>query len=86
MENENIDKLKFILRENEIPFFSDDELSTILANNGNNINKAAYQCLLIKALDTSLQISGLTTQDTSKYFLRLARLYKANNSGVLPYE
>ena len=44
---------------------------------------AIYECLVVKSEETSLQISGMTTNDTSKYFLRLASHYRPNNSRVL---
>lgn len=78
-----IEELKIILREKDIPFFSDEELGYYLSKNDNSVNKAAYDCLIIKAEDTTLSVSGLSTADTSKYFLRLAGRYKPNNSGIL---
>lgn len=79
-----IDELKIILRENECPFFSDEELEFYMEKNGNDLNSTAYHCLIVKAEDTTLNISGMTAGDTSKYFRRLARRYKSNNSGILP--
>lgn len=79
-----IDELKVILREKDCPFFSDEELVYYLEKNSNDLNKTAYHCLLVKAEDTTLNISGMTAGDTSKYFRRLARRYKTNNSGILP--
>ena len=79
----SIEDLKIILRENDVPFFSDRELQFYLAENGGDYSNTAYQCLLIKAEDTTLTISGLTTADTSRYFRRLASRYRPRNSGVL---
>lgn len=81
---EIIDELKIILRENDCPFFSDDELNYYLSKNGNDLNDTAYHCLIIKSEDTSLNISGLNASDTSKYFRRLARRYRKSNSKILP--
>ena len=78
-----LDELKLNLRENDCPFFSDEELSAYYAKNGNDIRKTTLECLLIKSQDTTLQISGLNCSDTSRYFLRLATLYETNNSRVL---
>lgn len=78
-----IDELKIILRENDIPFFSDAELQYYLDKNQGNVDNTAYQTLLIKAENTTLSISGMTTADTSAYFRRLASRYRPSNSGIL---
>lgn len=79
----NLEDLKIVLREDDIPFFDDEKLEFYLNENAGDYNKTAYQCLLIKAEDTTLSISGLSAADTSKYFRRLASRYRPNNSGVL---
>lgn len=79
----SIDDLKIVLREKDIPFFSDEELNFYLKENGGDYKKTAYQCLLIKAEDTTLSISGLSAADSSSYFRRLASRYRPNNSGQL---
>ena len=79
----DLDNLKMILREKDIPFFTDEELDFHLANHGQDVRAAAYQCLLIKAEDSTLSLSGLSTTDTSKYFRRLASQYRPFHSGVL---
>lgn len=75
--------LKIILREKDIPFFSDDELNFYYDKNGGNFNATAYECLQVKAENNTLSISGLTVADSSSYFLKLALRYKPSNSGVL---
>ena len=79
----SIDDLKIILREREIPFFTDEELEFYLRENSGDYTATAYQCLIIKSEDSSLSISGLSTSDTSNYFKRLASRYRPRNSGVL---
>lgn len=80
---DKIDELKMILREKDYPFFTDEELVYHLSNNNDDVSRTAYRCLIIKSEDTSLNVSGLTTGDTSKYFKRLASKYRPNNTGVL---
>lgn len=75
--------LKIVLREGDIPFFSNEELEFYLRENKGDYEATAYQCLTIKAENTSLVISGLTAADTSAYFRRLASRYRPRNSGVL---
>lgn len=79
----NIEDLKIVLREADIPFFTDEQLDFYLRENGGNYDLTAYQCLLIKAEDTTLQLSGLSAADSSKYFRRLAAKYRPSNSGIL---
>ena len=79
----SLEDLKVILREADVPFFTDEELNFYLSENGGNYRATAYQCLLIKAEDTTLSVSGLTAADSSKYFRRLASKYRPYNSGTL---
>jgi hypothetical protein len=78
-----IEKLKIILRESEVEFFTNAELEYYLNENRQSVNDTAYQCLIIKSENNSLAISGLSTSDTSNYFKRLAARYKPRNSGIL---
>lgn len=80
---QSIEDLKIVLRENDIPFFTDQELNFYLKENDGDYRRTAYQCLCVKAENTALSISGLTTADTSAYFRRLASRYRPNNSGIL---
>lgn len=79
---EAIEELKIILREKDCPFFDDEELQYYLSK-CKTVEAAAYRCLLIKAEDTSLSVSGMSAGDSSRYFLRLAQQYRKNNSGTL---
>lgn len=81
--NMQLKRMKMILREAEYPFFSDDDLQFYVDENNGNVDLAIYHCLLIKAEDSSITISGLSSADTSSYFKRLALRYRPNNSGVL---
>lgn len=78
-----LEKLKIVLREEDCPLFSDEELEFFLEENGNDFNKTAYECLIMKSENTTLNMSGLELGDTSKYFRRLAQKYRTNNSRVL---
>ena len=80
---QSIEDLKIVLRENDIPFFTDQELNFYLKENDGDYRRTAYQCLCVKAENTTLSISGLTTADTSAYFRRLASRYRPHNSGIL---
>lgn len=77
-----LDELKLLIREKDCPFFEDSELEYYL-NKYQTVEKTAYYCLIMKAEDTSLSVSGLSYADTSAYFRRLAQRYRPNNSGIL---
>ena len=79
----SLEDLRTILREADIPFFTDEQLQFYLGENNGDYQATAYQCLLIKAEDTTLSVSGLSAADSSKYFRRLAARYRPHNSGVL---
>lgn len=79
----SLEELKIVLRESDVPFFSDEQLEFWLRENNGDYKATAYQCLLIKAEDTTLSVSGLSAADSSKYFRRLASRYRPHNSGVL---
>jgi hypothetical protein len=77
-----LEELKLIIREKDCPFFEDSELEYYLGKYG-TVEKTAYYCLIMKAEDTTLSVSGLSCGDTSSYFRRLAQRYRPNNSGIL---
>lgn len=79
----SLEDLEIVLREADVPFFSEEELTFYLNENKGDYNSTAYQCLLIKAENTSLSVSGLTAADSSAYFRRLASKYRPRNSGLL---
>lgn len=79
----SLEDLKIVLREDDVPFFTDKQLEFYLRENNGNYRATAYQCLLIKAENTTLSVSGLSAGDSSTYFRRLAAKYRPNNSGVL---
>lgn len=83
MDQEDFDRLKKVLLEDMCPFFSDEELAMYATQNKNDFDDTAYRCLIVKSMDTTLSVSGLTVADTSKYFRRLAAGYRKSNSGIL---
>lgn len=79
----SLEELKIVLREDDVPFFTDKQLEFYLRENNGDYRATAYQCLLIKAENTTLSVSGLNAGDSSQYFRRLAAKYRPYNSGVL---
>jgi len=81
---DSLEKLKFNIRENEYPCFSDEELMYVLNDEcGGDIRKASYKCLIRKAENTGITVSGLTTKDSSSYFRMLASNFVTTHSGCL---
>lgn len=76
-------QLKMALREEQVPFFTDTDLQRQLERAGYDLDLAAYRCLIIKAEECSLSVSGLSIADSSAYWLRLAALYRPNGTTVV---
>lgn len=79
----DIERIKKEVREQQAPFFEEDDFSYYLEKNGGNVNATIYEMLIIKSEDSTISVSGLSTQDTSSYFKRLASRYKQFNSGII---
>ena len=50
---------------------------------GFGINATIYELLILKSESSTISVSGLSTQDTSGYFKRLASKYKPFNSHIM---
>ena len=83
MATTDIERIKRELRENQAPFFENDDVEYYLSKNGGDVEATIYEMLIIKSEDSTISVSGLSTADTSAYFKRLASRYKRFNSGTL---
>lgn len=82
----DVEKIRCIrkeIREEQSPYFEEDDFLHYLNKNNGDVNKTIYEMLIIKSEDSTISVSGLSTQDTSTYFKRLASRYKPFNSGVM---
>ena len=79
----DIEIIKKELREEQSPYFEEDDFEYYLSKNNGDIKATIYEMLIIKSEDSTISVSGLNTQDTSAYFKRLASKYKTFNSCVL---
>lgn len=82
----DIEKIKYIrkeIREPQAPYFEEDDFLHYLNKNNGDVDATIYEMLIVKSEDSTISVSGLTTQDTSSYFKRLASRYKQFNSGAL---
>lgn len=78
-----LNSLKIELREEEYPFFSDEELMYYLKKNNNNLKATVRECALMKAEDESITLpNGLTLPSNRQYWLKLAAKNKTNHTGV----
>lgn len=78
-----IGALRREIREDALPYFSDDDLVYYLQKHHENVEEAAYEMLIVKSEDSQVALVGLTTQDTSSYFKRLASRLKTYNTQTL---
>ena len=79
----DIERVKREVREDQSPYFEDEDFEYYLDKNDGNVDATIYEMLIIKSEDSTISVSGLSTQDTSAYFKRLASRYKQFNSGNL---
>ena len=79
----DIDRIKKEIREEQSPYFDTDDFQYYLDKNSGDVSATIYEMLIIKSEDSTISVSGLSTQDTSAYFKRLASRYKPFNSGML---
>ena len=76
-----INNIYSIIREDQIPYFDDpyESIAFYFKKNGFDINATIYELLILKSESSTISVSGLSTQDTSGYFKRLASKYKPFN-------
>lgn len=79
----DIERIKKEVREDQLPYFEEEDFDYYYHKNNCSVNDTIYEMLIIKSEDSTISVSGLTTQDTSSYFKRLASKYKPFNSGTL---
>ena len=80
---EKIRRIRKEIREEQSPYFENDDFQYYLDKNSGDVGSTIYEMLIIKSEDSTISVSGLSTQDTSAYFKRLASRYKPFNSGIL---
>lgn len=78
-----IERIKREIREEQSPYFNEDDFRYYLDKNSGDVDATIYEMLIIKSEDSTITVSGLSTKDTSSYFKRLASRYKPFNSGVM---
>lgn len=79
----DIERVKREVREDQSSYFEEEDFEYYLDKNNGNVDATIYEMLIIKSEDSTISVSGLSTQDTSAYFKRLASRYKQFNSGNL---
>lgn len=79
----DIERVKREVREDQAPFFEEEDFEYYLAKNKGDVDATIYEMLILKSEDSTISVSGLNTTDTSSYFKRLASRFKSFNSGTL---
>lgn len=83
LSSETMGNLKRELRETDCPFFDDGDFEYYYKKNNGDFEATVYEMLLVKSEDSTISVSGLSTQDTSAYFKRLASRHRSFNTGTL---
>jgi hypothetical protein len=79
----DIERIKKEIREDQASYFEDEDVEFYLGKNNGDVNATIYEMLIVKSEDSTISVSGLSTQDTSSYFKRLASRYRSFNTGIL---
>lgn len=79
-----LNQIKREVRENVCPYFTNQDIAYYYFKNNKDMRATIYELLIIKAEDSTIEVTGLKTSDTSAYFRRLASRFRTYNSGVLP--
>ena len=74
-EISTLDRLKFNLQETQFPYFSDDDLNTLLAMYP-NVNRASYEGCLIKSSNDSVSLGPINTPNNEQYWIRRAKHFE----------
>lgn len=83
MDPDILQSIRIEIRENQSPYFEDEDIEYYFKKNNGDFEATVYELLIVKSEDSSLSVSGLSTGDTSRYFKMLASKHRKYNSGVL---
>lgn len=83
MDPDILQAIRIEIRENQSPYFEDEDIQYYFKKNDGDFEATVYELLIVKSEDSSLSVSGLSTGDTSRYFKMLASKHRKYNSGVL---
>lgn len=86
MDKDVIFAIETEIRERQAPYFSREEIEYYYDKYKGDFERTVYELLIIKAEDSTISVSGLSTRDTSAYFRKLASKHRTFNSGILPSE
>lgn len=84
MDPDILKQIRIETRENQSPYFEDEDIEYYFNKNEGDVEATIYELLIVKSEDSTISVSGLSTGDTSTYFRRLASKHRKYNSGVLP--
>ena len=70
----DIERIKKEVREAQSPYFEEDDFQYYLDKNNGNVNATIYEMLIIKSEDSTISVSGLSTQDTSNRLIQASSM------------
>lgn len=86
LDNKTLTAIEIEIRERQAPYFTAEEIEYYFDKFDGDFDRTVYELLIIKAEDSTISVSGLSTRDTSAYFRKLASKHRTFNSGILPSE
>ena len=78
----DLEILRFNMQEDQFPYFDEDACQALLDQFG-TVKKASYEGCMIKAQDDSVKLGPINTTSNEKYWLRRARMFRANATGTM---
>lgn len=81
-DSEEIRTLKIRLREEDYPLFTNEELQYFI-DSCDSLDMATYRAAILKSEANGLNLNGIEIESMSKFFLRIAAMYRPSNSGTL---
>jgi len=82
MAMSDLEILRFNMQEEQFPYFTEDACQALL-DQFETVKKASYEGCMIKAQDDSVKLGPINTTSNEKYWLRRARMFRANATGTM---
>lgn len=71
-----LNSLKVNILEDQYPFFTDNQLTTLLTDEKWDLNRASYKACQLKAQIDGITLGPLKVESNSEFWLKLARMYQ----------
>lgn len=75
-KEKKLNQLKVNILEEQFPFFTDEQLISLLDSNGWDVGMASYKACQLKAQIDGIKLGPLTIESNDEFWLKLARMYQ----------